>query len=195
VLIRAALVETEARRVRRGRVRRGLENLASARQRHWQLCCAALSRGEKQIVDSVGRTDTAAVLASDYPAKRRLKASYRYRPRRGLRGHVVIGEVTAAAVLAFLREIVSPTDRHAGWQLPRVLTDNGNEFKGVFAAGCERCGFPLRAPNRARRGRTAHRAAAEDHPPRAMGASRCAHSTSRAAGRSRARLSALSALL
>jgi transposase InsO family protein len=50
---------------------------------------------------------------------------------------LVIGEVTAAAVLAFLREVVRPTYRPAGWQLRRVLTDNGKEFKGVFAAGCE----------------------------------------------------------
>ena len=51
---------------------------------------------------------------------------------------LVIGEVTAAAVLAFLREAVRPTYRHAGWRLRRVLTDNGKEFKGAFAAGCER---------------------------------------------------------
>jgi transposase InsO family protein len=51
---------------------------------------------------------------------------------------LVLGEVTAAAVLAFLREIVRPTYRRAGWRLRRVLTDNGKEFKGAFAAGCER---------------------------------------------------------
>ena len=51
---------------------------------------------------------------------------------------LVIGEVTAAAVLAFLREVVRPTYRQAGWRLRRVLTDNGKEFKGAFAAGCER---------------------------------------------------------
>ncbi|MBA2439981.1 MAG: transposase [Thermoleophilaceae bacterium] len=51
---------------------------------------------------------------------------------------LVIGEVTAAAVLAFLREAVRPTYRQAGWRLRRVLTDNGKEFKGAFAAGCER---------------------------------------------------------
>jgi transposase InsO family protein len=43
-----------------------------------------------------------------------------------------------AAVLGFLREVVRPTYRQAGWTLRRVLTDNGKEFKGVFAAGCER---------------------------------------------------------
>lgn len=51
---------------------------------------------------------------------------------------VIVGEVTAAAVLAFLREIVRPAYRKAGWRLQRVLTDNGKEFKGAFAAGCAR---------------------------------------------------------
>jgi len=51
---------------------------------------------------------------------------------------LVIGEVTAAAVLTFLRDVVRPTYRQAGWRLRRVLTDNGKEFKGAFAAGCER---------------------------------------------------------
>jgi transposase len=51
---------------------------------------------------------------------------------------VIVGEVTAAAVLGFLREVVRPTYRQAGWRLRRVLTDNGKELKGVFAAGCER---------------------------------------------------------
>ena len=51
---------------------------------------------------------------------------------------LIVGEVTAAAVLAFLREVVRPTYRQAGWTLRRVLTDNGKEFKGAFAAGCAR---------------------------------------------------------
>ena len=51
---------------------------------------------------------------------------------------LVIGEVTAAAVLAFVREVVRPSYRRAGWRLRRVLTDNGKEFKGAFLAGCER---------------------------------------------------------
>lgn len=51
---------------------------------------------------------------------------------------LIVGEVTAAAVLGFLREVVRPSYRQAGWRLGRVLTDNGKEFKGVFAAGCER---------------------------------------------------------
>jgi transposase InsO family protein len=54
---------------------------------------------------------------------------------------LVLGEVTAAAVLAFLRDIVRPGYRRAGWRLKRVLTDNGKEFKGVFALGCDRLGI------------------------------------------------------
>jgi len=54
---------------------------------------------------------------------------------------VLVGEVTAAAVLDFLRDVVRPTYRQAGWRLRRVLTDNGKEFKGVFAAGCARLGI------------------------------------------------------
>jgi transposase InsO family protein len=56
---------------------------------------------------------------------------------------LVLGEVTAAAVLAFLREVVQPVYRRAGWRLKRVLTDNGKEFKGAFAAGCERLGIRI----------------------------------------------------
>jgi transposase InsO family protein len=53
---------------------------------------------------------------------------------------LVVGEVTSAAVLTFLRDDVRPTYRRAQWRLQRVLTDNGKEFKGAFAAGCERLG-------------------------------------------------------
>ncbi|MFH1747927.1 MAG: hypothetical protein ABIG44_12905 [Planctomycetota bacterium] len=38
---------------------------------------------------------------------------------------IVAGEVTAAAGLRFLREVVRPAYRQAGWRLARVLTDNG----------------------------------------------------------------------
>lgn len=54
---------------------------------------------------------------------------------------LIIGEVTASAVLDFLREIVRPTYRQAGWRLRRVLTDNGKEFRDAFATGCERLGI------------------------------------------------------
>ena len=51
---------------------------------------------------------------------------------------LIVGEVTAAAVLGFLRKVVRPRYQQAGWRLRRGLTDNGKEFKGVFVAGCER---------------------------------------------------------
>jgi transposase InsO family protein len=56
---------------------------------------------------------------------------------------LVVGEVTSAAVLTFLRDDVRPTYRRAQWRLQRVLTDNGKEFKGDFAAGCERMGVRI----------------------------------------------------
>lgn len=54
------------------------------------------------------------------------------------RTRLIVGEVTAMAMLAFLREVVQPGYRRTGWRLTRVLTDKGKEFKGVFAAGCDR---------------------------------------------------------
>jgi transposase InsO family protein len=54
---------------------------------------------------------------------------------------VVAGEVTAAAVLAFMHEIVVPSCQEAGWELRRVLTDNGKEFKAAFDAGCDALGI------------------------------------------------------
>lgn len=56
---------------------------------------------------------------------------------------LILGEVTAPAVLGFLREVVRPGYRRAGWRLHRVLTDNGKEFKGAFAAGCAALGVRI----------------------------------------------------
>jgi transposase InsO family protein len=56
---------------------------------------------------------------------------------------LVVGEVTSATVLTFLRDDVRPTYRRAHWRVQRVLTDNGKEFKGDFAAGCERMGVRI----------------------------------------------------
>ena len=49
---------------------------------------------------------------------------------------VVVGEVTAAVMAAFLVEAVVPGYRAAGWPLRRVLTDNGKEFKASFVTTC-----------------------------------------------------------
>lgn len=54
---------------------------------------------------------------------------------------LLVGEVTAAAVLGVLRDVVRPAYRQAGWRLRRVLTDNGKEFRGAFAVGCARWGL------------------------------------------------------
>ncbi len=50
---------------------------------------------------------------------------------------VQAGEITAAAVLAFLEDVVRPVYTRAEWTL-RVLTDRGKEFKGAFDAGLVR---------------------------------------------------------
>ena len=49
---------------------------------------------------------------------------------------IVVGEVTAALMAAFLTEVVLPGYRTAGWPLRRVLTDNGKEFKATFVTTC-----------------------------------------------------------
>lgn len=49
---------------------------------------------------------------------------------------VIVGDVTAALLVAFLLEVVVPGYRAAGWTLRRVLTDNGKEFKGAFIGAC-----------------------------------------------------------
>jgi transposase InsO family protein len=54
---------------------------------------------------------------------------------------VQAGEITAAAVLAFLEEVVLPVYTRAEWTLRRVLTDRGKEFKGAFDAGLARLGI------------------------------------------------------
>ena len=49
---------------------------------------------------------------------------------------VVVGEVTAVRMAAFLTAVVLPGYRAAGWRLKRVLTDNGKEFKARFGTTC-----------------------------------------------------------
>ncbi len=49
---------------------------------------------------------------------------------------VVVGEVTAVRMAAFLTAVVLPGYRAAGWRLKRVLTDNGKEFKARFVTTC-----------------------------------------------------------
>ena len=48
---------------------------------------------------------------------------------------------SAAAAAAFLRDILVPLYRRAGWPLLRVLTDGGGEFKGAFDDACRQLGL------------------------------------------------------
>ena len=49
--------------------------------------------------------------------------------------------LSAAATAAFLRTVLVPLYRRAGWPLQRVLTDGGTEFKGAFDAACRARGI------------------------------------------------------
>ncbi len=41
----------------------------------------------------------------------------------------------------FLKRVLLPAYRKAGWKLKRVLTDHGSEFKGLFEAVCSELGI------------------------------------------------------
>src|SRR5262249_59226958 len=47
----------------------------------------------------------------------------------------------AAAAATFLREVVVPHYRRAGWPVRRVLTDGGPEFQGAFEVACRQLGL------------------------------------------------------
>lgn len=49
--------------------------------------------------------------------------------------------LSAEAAARFLRQILVPLYRRAGWRLQRVLTDGGSEFKGAFGAACQALGI------------------------------------------------------
>ena len=67
---------------------------------------------------------------------------------------IVVGEVTAAKMAAFLTEVVRPGYRAAGWRLKRVLTDNGKESRRASSRRVPptRCG--TRGRSRGTRGPT-----------------------------------------
>jgi transposase InsO family protein len=48
---------------------------------------------------------------------------------------------TAADAAAFLRDVLVPLFRRAGWPLRRVLTDGGPEFHGAFDEACRELGL------------------------------------------------------
>ncbi len=53
----------------------------------------------------------------------------------------ILPRLSAGACAAFLREVLVPLYRRAGWPLARVLTDGGTEFKGAFTQVCRALGL------------------------------------------------------
>jgi transposase InsO family protein len=53
----------------------------------------------------------------------------------------ILPRLTATACAGFLRTVLVPLYRRAGWPLQRVLTDGGTEFKGAFAQACQQLGL------------------------------------------------------
>ena len=59
----------------------------------------------------------------------------------GLARVFVLPQPTADVAERFLRRLLVPHFRQAGWPIQRVLTDGGSEFKGVFDAACRDLGI------------------------------------------------------
>jgi len=53
----------------------------------------------------------------------------------------VAAQPTAQVAARFLRHVLVPLYRDAGWPIQRVLTDGGSEFKGLFAQTCRDLGL------------------------------------------------------
>jgi transposase len=53
----------------------------------------------------------------------------------------ILPALSPAATAHFLRAVLLPAVRRAGWRLRRVLTDRGNEFQADFAATCAALGI------------------------------------------------------
>src|SRR5438874_6089964 len=53
----------------------------------------------------------------------------------------ILPALAPAATARFLRDVLVPAARRAGWSVARVLTDRGNEFKADFAATCAALGI------------------------------------------------------
>ena len=53
----------------------------------------------------------------------------------------ILPALSPAATARFLRDVLVPAARRAGWSVARVLTDRGNEFKADFAATCAALGI------------------------------------------------------
>ena len=53
----------------------------------------------------------------------------------------VAAQPNAEAAARFLRRVLVPLYRDAGWPIERVLTDGGSEFRGVFDPACRELGI------------------------------------------------------
>lgn len=53
----------------------------------------------------------------------------------------ILPGLSAKTCAAFLRTVLVPLYRRAGWRLQRILTDGGSEFKGAFAQACHDLGL------------------------------------------------------
>ena len=53
----------------------------------------------------------------------------------------ILPALSPTATARFLRDVLGPAVRRAGWTLQRVLTDRGNQFKAAFAATCAALGI------------------------------------------------------
>lgn len=53
----------------------------------------------------------------------------------------ILPALSPTAVAAFLRQVVVPLFRRAGWPVQRVLTDGGGEFRGSFDETCTALGI------------------------------------------------------
>lgn len=113
------------------RTRRRLQAARSRKQRHVEasvpgelVCLDCFYVGKLKGVGKVWQI-TACDAATSY----------------GLARVFVLAQPTAEAAERFLRRVLVPHFRQAGWPIERVLTDGGSEFKGVFDEACQELGI------------------------------------------------------
>jgi transposase InsO family protein len=119
---RQAGLLTERTRQALWRLRHGRTQHVQASQPGELVCLDAFYIGKLKGVGKVWQI-TACDAASSYGVARILPA------------------LSAPAVAAFLRQVVVPLFRRAGWPVRRVLTDGGGEFAGGFDEACTALGI------------------------------------------------------
>lgn len=113
---------TERTRRQLGRARNGRARHVDAQEPGELVCLDTFYIGKLKGVGKVWQI-TACDAACSYGVARLLPA------------------LSATAAAAFLREVLVPLYRRAGWPLRRVLTDRGSEFKGAFDETCRTLGI------------------------------------------------------